>query len=217
MTRRLREICLRIPKSEAFADVGCDHGYCARYVLEKGLAERVYITDISQKSLQKAELLLKDEIEKGRCIPLVGDGVKILPEPCTVLIAGMGGEEIVHILKEKLPPRFILQPMKNSEKVRRFLIGSGCYLTRDYTFEDGKYYDLITGESGKADAYTEREYRYGRDNLRYPNLDFHRKIREELIKTREYLLAARSEKERERLTRKYAEEESILHEVERNL
>ena len=217
MTKRLKEICSLIPPSKCFADIGCDHGYCARFVLERGLADRVYITDISAKSLQKAVTLLKDEIAAGRCIPLVGDGLKPLNEPCTVLIAGLGGEEIVKILSEKMPPRFILQPMKNTDKVRRFLIANGCRVTHDYTFEDGKYYDLLAGESGKEDFYTEREFVYGRDNLKNPSRAFLKKLKEDILKTQEYLKASKSASERERLHVTLLEKEEILHEIEGNL
>lgn len=218
MTKRLKEICAHIPKSEAFADVGCDHGYCARYVLENGLAERVYITDISEKCLEKAESLLQKEIGEGRCFPLVGDGISVLPEPCTVLIAGMGGEEIIKIFSEKLPPVFVLQPMKNAEKVRRFLIGRGCKIILDYTFGDGKFYDLIAGERSGGDRYSEREFVYGRDNLKNPSTDFLEKIRSERDKTENYLKSeALSEEEREKLEKRLGEKERLLYELERNL
>ena len=136
MTKRLKEICAHIPKCAVLADVGCDHGYCAQYALESGLAQKVYITDISEKCLEKAISLLQKEIDEGRCIPLVGDGLSVLPEPAAVLIAGMGGEEIIKILTGQLPPIFLLQPMKNSEKLRRFLLERGANITLDYTFED---------------------------------------------------------------------------------
>ncbi len=214
MTKRIREICSRIPKSEAFADVGCDHGYCARYALQKGLAERVYITDISEKCLEKAKSLLQSEIEAGRCFPFVGDGLSVLPERCTVLIAGMGGEEIIKILSAEIPPVFLLQPMKNTEKVRRFLIENGCSIALDYTFEDGKFYDLILGRSGERDEYTEREFRYGRDNLKAPSHAFVGKIREEIAKIENYLNAnALSKEEREKLVARRGEREELLHEI----
>ena len=217
MTKRLREICAHIPKSEVLADVGCDHGYCARYALNKGLAKRVYITDISEKCLNKAKSLLKKEIEAGRCIPLVGDGVSVLPEPCTVLIAGMGGEEIIKILSVKMPPVFILQPMKNSEKLRRFLLERGCQITRDMTFEDGKFYDLIVGKSEGGDCYTEREFVYGRDNLKNPPPAFRKKIRQERDKIAGYLSNSPSVEERERLLKRLKEKENLLNEIDSNL
>ena len=217
MTKRLREICSHIPKAEAFADVGCDHGYCARYALENMLARRVYITDISAPSLEKAKSLLKKEIEAGKCIPIVGDGISVLPEECTVLIAGMGGEEIVKILSEVIPPAFLLQPMKNTEKVRRFLVERGCKITLDYTFEDGKFYDFIMGTRNGGDRYTEEEFLYGRDNLKNPSPAFIKKVRIERDKIRSYLYSALSDGERERLINRLREKERLLHDFNEDL
>ena len=126
---RIEVICAHIPKSRVFADIGCDHGYCTQYALAHGLCERAYISDISAACLKKAEELLGAEIAAGRCVPVCADGMDGLPEPpdC-VLIAGMGGEEIVSILSRaaRLPARFVLQPMKNAEKVRAFLVARGA-------------------------------------------------------------------------------------------
>ncbi len=217
MTKRIKEICSHIPKAEAFADVGCDHGYCARYVLENDLARRVYITDISAQSLEKAKTLLKNEIEAGRCVALVGNGLSVLPEECTVLIAGMGGEEIVKILSEKIPPVFLLQPMKNTEKVRRFLAKNNCSLSLDYTFEDGKFYDLILGTRGGGDRYSEEEFLYGRDNLVRHSPAFIKKVRMERDKLANYLRLTRSYEERERLIQRLSEKERLLDEIDKNL
>ncbi len=217
MTKRIKEICSHIPKAEAFADVGCDHGYCARYVLENDLARRVYITDISAQSLEKAKTLLKNEIEAGRCVALVGNGLSVLPEECTVLIAGMGGEEIVKILSEKIPPVFLLQPMKNTEKVRRFLAKNNCSLSLDYTFEDGKFYDLILGTRGGGDRYSEEEFLYGRDNLVRHSPAFIKKVRMERDKLANYLRLTRSYEERERLIQRLREKERLLDEIDKNL
>ncbi|MDE6411797.1 MAG: class I SAM-dependent methyltransferase [Clostridia bacterium] len=217
MTKRLKEICLHIPKSKALADVGCDHGYCARYALKNGLAEHVYITDISAQSLEKAKTLLRKEIEEGKCVALVGDGLRVLPEECTVLIAGMGGEEIVKILSYDIPPVFLLQPMKNTEKVRRFLVERGCSVSLDYTFEDGKFYDLILGARGGGDRYTEEEFLYGRDNLKNPSPAFLKKLRTERDKIKNYLLSSPSEEEREKLMKRLQEKERLLNEIDGNL
>ncbi|MDE6273810.1 MAG: class I SAM-dependent methyltransferase [Clostridiales bacterium] len=187
MTRRLQIICSYIPKGKTFADVGCDHGYCAKYALDNGLCEVAYITDISKASLQKAETLLKGEIAAGKCIPVCCDGLSGLDcVPDCVLIAGMGGEEIIHILSDlPLPEKFVLQPMKNADKVRAFLIGRGAKISTDHTFYDGKYYDLIVGDGAGGDTYSDWEIAFGRDNLKNPSPDFANRMehdREECIK-----------------------------------
>ncbi len=178
MTARLAVVCSHLTKARVFADIGCDHGYCTEYMLANGLCERAYISDISAQSLKKAENLLKIHVESGRCIPVCADGLDGIGEPCDlVLIAGMGGEETVKILSRgNIPLKFVLQPMKNSEKVRRYLVEHGAKIECDYTFADGKFYDLIAGYLGGGDFYNELEFRYGRGNLLNPSKAFFDKL-----------------------------------------
>ncbi len=208
MTKRISVICSHLPKARVFADVGCDHGYCTQFMLQNGLCERAYISDISAGSLKKAETLLAEFLESGQCTAVCADGLSGITEPCDcVLIAGMGGEEIVHILESvPLPQNFVLQPMKNSEKVRGFLIARGARITKDFTFQDGKFYDLIVGSSGgnehADERYTDFELLFGRDNLLAPTEDFKRKIRRERANLRKRLTAKMSVKSREELLAK---------------
>ena len=165
---RIKTICSYIAKSKTFADVGCDHGYCAEYALKSGLCEKVYITDVSAKCLAKAEKLLAKHIENGDCVSICCDGLSGLDKDCEqVLIAGMGGEEIMGILNRSFIPRkFIFQPMKNAPELRAYLLQNGCKITADDIFCDGKYYFIIAGErEGITPKYSEIELLFGRDSL----------------------------------------------------
>ena len=111
----------------------------------------------------------------GRFTAIVSDGFDNLPHVDEALISGMGGEIISAMLerREDKPSRLVLQPMKNAEKVRRFLVENGYFITRDYTFKDWKYYHVIAAEkSDKKDEYTDDEYVFGRDNLKEKSDDF---------------------------------------------
>ncbi len=220
MTKRQRLICAHLPCVETLADVGCDHGYMTQFALENGRCKKVYLTDVSRESLQKAQTLLVKEIEEGRCEAICCDGLNGLKDiPDCVLIAGMGGEEMIKILTDyPLPKHFVLQPMKNSEKVRAFLLGRGCKITADYTFEDGKYYDLIVGEGAGDTQYDGWELEFGRDNLRSPSTAFLSKIKEEQGKLRVRLKnVALSQKSREELLSRLYRLEVITNAVEDDL
>lgn len=221
MTERIRVLCSHLHKTEIFADVGCDHGYCSQYMLKNGLCETAYISDISKGSLSKAEKLLVGEILVGKCIPVVCDGMKGLPKNCSlVLIAGLGGEEIVRILSEGyLPPRFVLQPMKNAERVRAFLVERGCRITDDYTFSsEGKFYDLIAGSNAGGSVYSDWELAFGRDNLKNLPRAFLEKIKTEEEKLRAYLNCDKmSGESRDALRRRLYDMEVITDAVEGDL
>lgn len=216
---RIKKLCSLLKPCTVFADVGCDHGYMTEYMLKNGLCTRAYISDISAKSLHKAEILLKPYIGDGKCVPIVCDGLSALPEtPDLVLIAGLGGEETVKILRESyLPANFFFQPMKNAEKLRRYLVLRGAKLSRDFMFSDGKkYYDVILGQNHGGDEYSEREFRYGRDNLK-GNPAFLSFVKEELFKTGERLKRTLKETSRAPLSARLNELQEIEYELERNL
>lgn len=174
---RIDTLCSLLEKAETFADVGCDHGYCSEYMLGNGLCERAILSDVSSGSLKKAERLLADFIAEGRAKAVLGDGFFGVDESVDeVLIAGMGGSEIVEILSDEkhgfIPKKFLLQPMHDAEKLRRYLVAAGGYIERDFTFrvgKNGKFYDVIKGrrlaEGEPRQDYSETEYAFGRENL----------------------------------------------------
>ncbi|MDE7084862.1 MAG: class I SAM-dependent methyltransferase, partial [Clostridia bacterium] len=139
---RIEELCALIDACDSFADVGCDHGYVAQYVLKSGKSKNVLVTDVSAKCLLKAETLLSEYIKSGACRAVCCNGLSRVPQDTElVMIAGMGGEEIIKILTEGfIPEKFIFQPMKNAPKLRKFLLDSGCKITYDGVFKCEKYY-----------------------------------------------------------------------------
>ena len=111
------------------------------------------------------------------------------------MIAGMGGSEILSILSDKkygfIPKRFVLQPMHDAEKLRRYLVENGADIQRDFTFFYGKFYDVIVGEydcdKKKECAYTDAEFEFGKDNLRERGEAFLLRIQKLLKDTEKYL------------------------------
>ena len=193
--KRIDTLCSFLRKAESFADVGCDHGYCSEFVLTKGLCDKVIFSDVSRGSLQKAQTLLARFVKEGRAIGVLGDGFYGVPKDTEeVLIAGMGGSEIVSILSDKkygfIPRYFVFQPMHDSEKLRRYLIEKGAKINRDFTFEDGKFYDLIVGEfgNGEKQAYTDAEYEFGKENLSAMPQAFKNRTEKQIKNIDKYLL-----------------------------
>ena len=199
---RIEEVCSFLDKCVSLADVGCDHGYCTQYALERGLCQRAVIADVSAKSLAKAERLLAPYIKSGRVTSVCCDGLQGIP-PTTeqVLIAGMGGEEIVGILtRGYIPQKFVLQPMRNCSLVRSFLISSGCAILADDVFFDGKYYFIIKGtREGGTSAYSPVELEFGRHSLK--NVVFADYASAELKKKLGYLRGCKQNSDCASLTR----------------
>ena len=185
---RINKLCTYLDKCATFADVGCDHGYCTQYMLKNGLCESAVISDISAKCLQKAEILLADYIKSGKVNSVCCNGLEgVSEETELVLIAGMGGEEIVSIFKNSFIPRkFVLQPMKNIRAVREYLLQNGAEIYVDEPFESGgKFYFVIKGKKcGNSSIYGGQQLEFG---LNLAGKSTKKYIRSELTKKRAYL------------------------------
>lgn len=187
MTDRLFKIFDLLTECNVFADIGCDHGYIAKAMLDKGKCKKAIISDISAKCLSKAENLLSRYISLGVAESVVSDGFENISGCDQALIAGMGGEEIVSIIstakeQKKLPERLVVQPMKNCDKVRLCAVNAGYKVDYDKVFKScGKYYNLIVFTFGK-DNLTEEEIEFGRDNVRLLPCDFKQMISDTIEK-----------------------------------
>ena len=217
--RRIEKLTGYLEKCTVFTDVACDHGYCAEYMLKTGLCESAVISDISPQSLSKAEKLLSGYIKCGKCRSVCCDGLeKIEKNDGLVLIAGIGGEETVKILKNSyIPERFVFQPMKNSSYLRDFLISKGCNLEKDDVFFDGKkYYFVIKGTSGGACRnYSVLEKAFGKDSLKNP--EFIGYATEELAKKRAIFKRKLSSESRKKVTQDVEFLERAIDETRRNI
>ncbi|MBQ8320219.1 MAG: SAM-dependent methyltransferase [Clostridia bacterium] len=196
--KRIDLLCSLFAPTDVFADVGCDHGYCSEYMLKNGLCEKAILSDVSKGSLQKAATLLRWYVENGRAECVLGDGFAgVEKDVGEVVIAGMGGAEIIKILSDKrhgfVPKRFVLQPMLNTDKLRRWLVENGGYIERDFTFfADGKYYDVIVGrraQGGERQTYDELAFEFGKENLTVRGEDFLARVRKLLTDTERFLAA----------------------------
>ncbi len=213
VSKRIQTLCGLLAPAKVFADVGCDHGYCTQYMLENELCKKAIFSDVSKGSLQKAESLLASFVEDGRATAVLGDGFYGVPSTVDeVLIAGMGGSEILSILTDEkhgfLPKSFVFQPMLNADKLRRWLIENGAYITRDFTFQDGKYYDVICGRrlaDGEAkQTYTEMEIEFGKENLETLPSAFVGRVEKQLRDIEQYLQSNLQEESRAELLRRKA-------------
>lgn len=200
----METLCSLLQSATTFADVGCDHGYASEFMLKNGLCQKAYLSDISYPSLQKATTLLQDYVQSGKAVPVCGDGFFGIPKNTEeVLIAGMGGREIINILSDKkygfLPSVFLFQPMKDGAALREYVVENGGYIERDFTFfAEGKYYDVLFGRKRKTgekkQEYTQDELLFGKENLRTPSSDFLRLLDKKISETEEYLSRKVSEK-----------------------
>lgn len=148
-------------------DVGCDHAQlCALLVTEYGV-EHAFASDIRPGPLENARRTIAELGLESRITPVLSDGLDAFGpgDGDTVIIAGMGGEEMTLILS-RAPwagdngGQVILQPMTNIPKLRQWLAENGYDVKKERVIQEGrKVYTAMNIQKG-ADESGAREYAY---------------------------------------------------------
>lgn len=151
------------------ADVGTDHGFVPIRLLELKKAERAIAMDVRKGPLERAQEHIARYGMGDRIETRLGDGLEaLLPgEADTVVIAGMGGELMLRILREGGAVResirhFVLSPQSELSLFRHGLEEMGLAIIKETMVEeDGKYYTVMLAEPGQMHYEEEYRYRYG--------------------------------------------------------
>lgn len=157
---RIEAVCSLIKPCRSLADIGCDHGYVAKFALDFGIA-KVIASDVRVKSLDKARRLLAGY---GNVEFALSDGFDSLPfRVDTAVISGMGGRRIIDILSRcDYKPALILGAQHNVAELRVYLIEHGYIITDDFcVYDRGKYYDFIRAEAGVTEMPDGVALKYG--------------------------------------------------------
>lgn len=170
LDKRLSEVLSLIETEDVVADIGTDHGKIAVSAYEK-TGNRVIASDVSAPSLMKAQRLAFELGLDSEISFRVGDGLDvILPnEVNTAVIAGMGGNEIIKILKNSSLEldKYILVPHQHSAELCEFLLNNQFGILRDYIVEcDKKFYRFFVASKTRTlfVEYSEQMKLYGREN-----------------------------------------------------
>ncbi len=185
LSERLMMNVSLVPRGARVADIGCDHGYSAIWLVENHAVDRVIALDINQGPLERARNHirrhgLEHEIE---CRLSNGTEGLVPGEVDTLMIAGMGGPLTIEILSANEPvmkhvSALILQPQSEIGAVRKYLSCHGFSIRKEKACkEDGKYYFAMlaqkedgTGKKALEDRdFEEWEYRYGPCLIREKN------------------------------------------------
>ncbi|MCI1966804.1 MAG: class I SAM-dependent methyltransferase [Oscillospiraceae bacterium] len=148
---RLALCAAMVRPGTALADVGTDHAYLPVWLAKQGLIRSAVAADIRQGPLDRARANIARYGVSNLVSARLSDGLdQIEPrEAEDLVIAGMGGLMMIHILKRapwlKEPARrLILQPMTKAETLRKFLADEGFFIERELAAEeDGHVYSVM--------------------------------------------------------------------------
>lgn len=158
LSDRLLRVASYVEQGGVPVDVGTDHAYVPIYLLQNGVSPRAYATDNRPGPLKNAGFDAKKYGVEERLTLYLCDGLALCDPECldTVIIAGMGGETMVHILEQTpwaLEKRLILQPQSKICELRRYLASRGLTVSDAVLAADaGKYYEIWLVGEGTMDA-----------------------------------------------------------------
>ena len=215
LSRRLETIASFVPEGSAVADIGTDHGYIPIHLVQEGKAKHAIAMDVRKGPWLRAQAHIHEAGLEAHVEVRLSDGLLKLEqnEADCVVIAGMGGELIIHILEEGRGlwegiPHWVLSPHSELDKVRRFLEEQEFFIERETMIkEEGKFYTVMgINRTDKAGEKDEREisYRYGRSLIesKDPVLKEYLKKEEEQL---EQIMSGLSESQTEAAVRRMEE------------
>lgn len=167
INNRLKKIGDLVSSNSCCLDVGCDHAFLDIYLVKKNKSIKCIASDNKEGPLKQARNNIKHEKLDKEIETRLGSGLKTYSNDIdTVIISGMGGRNIIGILKDDLDivkkiDTFIISPNNYNEDVKRFLVKHKFYINDEYLVKDGKFiYQIIIFKKGNI-KYTKKQFFFG--------------------------------------------------------
>ena len=199
LSKRLEKIARLIPLSGGVVDIGTDHGHLPVWLAQNGHSGKLTATDIKKGPLSVARKTAARFGQARRLDFVLCDGLSGIDASDfgTIVIAGMGGETIAHILSEapwtrdsSRPLMLILQPMTKSQLLRLWLFENGYEVLSESLVEDGRIFEIIcaTGARGFPLPYSPAELLTGHKVLIENDPLFPKRLCALILKTQKAIL-----------------------------
>ena len=100
LSKRLELVASFVPKGSRIADIGTDHGHLPICLVEQGICPGAVAMDVGRGPLGRANAHIREHGLSGVIETRLSDGLaRLRPgEADTVVMAGMGGQLVIHIL-----------------------------------------------------------------------------------------------------------------------
>jgi tRNA (adenine22-N1)-methyltransferase len=167
LSLRLQTIHDMVPKGTVI-DIGADHGKLVIALFQNGIISHAYAVENKQGPYSRLVSAIKEAGLENDITPILSDGIKDLPSHVdTVIIAGMGGNNIIDILKkypakEKQIQTLIVDAHSCVPKLRQEVTAMGFIIADEKIIqEDGIYYEIIKFIRAKIAFYGDQDYEFG--------------------------------------------------------
>ena len=146
LDERLKLAASFVRPNAVFADIGCDHGRLSVYLIQQCAAKSGFACDIRPQPLEKARQLIARKNLQDKITPVLTDGLNNMQGKniSDVIIAGIGGEVLAHIIQEapflkNSSVRIILQPQSKEHLLRKTLYNLGFAIEHEECVRSGRF------------------------------------------------------------------------------
>ncbi len=167
INERLKEVANLITENSSVMDIGCDHAFLDIYLAQNKKMKKIIASDNKEGPLKQAKENIKKYQVEDRIILKLGNGIEPIEEDIdTIIISGMGGFNIIGILKYQKEryrkvKTLILSPNHDTKEVRKEIVKLGFYIEEEKLIKENKnIYPILRFQRGKK-KYHYEEYLYG--------------------------------------------------------
>ena len=167
LSTRLQTIHDMLPKG-VIADIGSDHGKLMIALFKSGKLTKGYAIENKKGPYNRLVKALEEENLLDNIVPLLSDGIEDLPISVEhIVLAGMGGDLIVEILKKhpeklKYVQTIVVDPHGAVNKVREEISQMGFAIAEEKMIkEDDKFYEIIKFVKADIASYNEFDLEFG--------------------------------------------------------
>lgn len=190
LSSRLKLISEFVPLNSKVMDIGCDHGLLDIYLYQNKIVKKIIASDINFSALNNAiENIKANKLEK-EIETRLSDGLENIhaeDEIDTLVIAGMGSNTIVNMLKKDIKKldkikTIIIQSNTKLEFLRSEIVKLNYYITDEAIVEDNKKIYIVIKFIKERRKYTKKELYFGPILLSTKSLVFQKYTKDNLKK-----------------------------------
>lgn len=168
ISNRIKRLAFQIEQLpisiDKFADIGTDHGYLPYVLFENQVIKSSILCDVNKGPLQNAQQTFKGLNYSTEF--RLGSGLEPLnpAEVDAIAIAGMGGGLTIDLLDHDLEktlsyPFFLLQPMTEQDRLRKWLLDHKFVILWDYFFTDmDKQYEVVVAYNPNSAIHSQKQF-----------------------------------------------------------
>lgn len=167
LSARLEAIFKMVPYGVT-ADIGSDHGKLMIALFEDGRIPSGYAVENKKGPYTRLVKALSDAHLEEDIVPLFSDGISELPPKVSnIVLAGMGGDNIIKILgahleKLKNVQTIIVDAHTSIPKLRKYISDLGYTIADEKIIkEDGIFYEIIKFNKSDLAYYSNEDIEFG--------------------------------------------------------